>query len=84
MSKVNMSKEVEKLLKIQNALDKYKFHLCVHTDLEKECKWFLFMYFPNIENYLSSYNRPILSSIHTTIDELEDYLKKYDGFKGRW
>ena len=31
-----MSKDVEKLIKIQNTIDKNRYHLFVETDLEKK------------------------------------------------
>lgn len=30
-----MSEEIEKLIKVQGILNKNRFHLCIHTDLEK-------------------------------------------------
>lgn len=78
-----MSKEIEKLLKIQNRLNKKIYHLFIQTNLDNEYRWELFLYNPNIEDYLSSYNRVILDSERTTLDELEEYLKKYNGFE-RW
>lgn len=78
-----MSKEIEKLLKIQNRLNKKIYHLFIQTNLDNEYRWELFLYNPNIEDYLSSYNRAILDSERTTLDELEEYLKKYNGFE-RW
>ncbi len=78
-----MSKEIERLFKIQNLLNKNMFHLCIQTNLDDDYRWILFLYNPNVEDYLSNYNRPILDSSKTTLDELEEYLKKYDGFK-KW
>ena len=78
-----MSKEIEKLLKIQNRLDRNKYHLFIQTNLDNEYRWELFLYNPNIEDYLSSNNRIILDSERTSLDELEEYLKKYNGFD-RW
>lgn len=78
-----MNKDIEKLMKIQNRIDKHKFHLCVETNLEDKYRWVLFLYNPNIEDYFSSYNRAILTSEISTIEELEDYLKRYEGFE-RW
>ena len=78
-----MSKEIEKLLKIQNRLNKKIYHLFIQTNLDNEYRWELFLYNPNIDDYLSSYNRAILDSERTTLDELEEYLKKYGGFD-RW
>ena len=43
-----MSEEIEKLIKIQGAIDKNVFHLFVQTDLEKEFRWELYLYNPNI------------------------------------
>lgn len=76
-----MSKEVEKLIKIQGAIDKDLFHLTVEMDLENEYKWKLFLFHPNSEYYFSKYNRCILSSKTDTIEDLFEYLNKHNGFK---
>lgn len=78
-----MSKDIEKLMKIQNKLNREKYHLCIQTNLDNEYRWVLFLNNPNIEDYFSSHNRPILNSDKTTLKELEVYLKKYGGFD-RW
>ena len=78
-----INKDIEKLMKIQGRINKNRFHLCVSTNLEDEYKWVLFLYMPDEKDYFSSYNKAILDSNKTTIDELEDYLKKYDGFNWR-
>jgi len=75
-----MSEEIEKLMKIQGRINKNAFHLHVSTNLVDEYRWVLFLYIPNKEDYFSDYNRPILDSSRTTVDELEEYLNKYDGF----
>lgn len=75
-----MSKEIEKLIKIQGRINKNKFHLCVNTNLTDQCDWVLFLFNPNIDDYFSSYNMPILSSRIDSIEYLEEYLKKHDGF----
>ena len=74
-----MNKDIEKIIKIQNKISD-RFHLCVHTDLEKELKWVLFINFRDERDYFSSYNQPILDSNRSSIEELEDYLKKYDNY----
>lgn len=79
-----MSKDIEKIMKIQGRLNKRAFHLHVATNLVDECKWVLFLYMPNKEDYFSDYNRPILDSSRSSVEELEDYLNKYDGFEHRW
>ena len=78
-----MNKEIEQLFKIQNRLNKNMYHLFVQTNLDNEYRWELFLYNRNIEDYLSSDNIAILDSERTTLDELEEYLKKYKGF-ARW
>lgn len=78
-----MNKEIEQLFKIQNRLNKNMYHLFVQTNLDNEYRWELFLYNRNIEDYLSSDNIAILDSERTTLDELEEYLKKYNGFT-RW
>lgn len=78
-----MSKEIEKLMKIQAMIDKKKYHLCVTTDLQDKYSWVLFLYNPNIDDYFSYHNRPILDSTIDTVDELFEYLKRHGGFEGR-
>lgn len=75
-----MSKEIEQLMKIQNRINKNRFHLCVSTDLEKEYRWTLFQYFPDIEDYFNEFNAPIMSSVVDSIDDLMKYLEKHNGF----
>lgn len=78
-----MNEDIEKIMKIQNKLNTQRFHLCIRTDLSEKCEWLLFQNIPNIDDYLSSSNMPILTSYKTSVDELEDYLRKYEGFD-RW
>lgn len=75
-----MSKDIERLIKIQGAINRNMYHLHVSTNLEDNYKWILFLYNPNTKDYLSNYNRPILTSAVDSIDYLIDYLNKHDGF----
>lgn len=75
-----MDKDIEKLIKIQGAINKNVYHLYIETDLETEYKWVLFLFNPNVKNYFSEYNRPILTSSIDSIDYLVDYLEKHNGF----
>ena len=79
-----MSKEIEKLLKIQSKLNGGRFHLCIQTNLEDDYKWALIQYFPNTDDYFSNFNAPIMESSVDTLDELISYLKKHNGFKIEW
>jgi len=79
-----MKEEIEKLIKIQGAINKDIYHLFIETDLEKNYRWALYLYNPNIEDYLSRYNRSILISSTDSVDDLIDYLEKHDGFKRTW
>ena len=79
-----MNKDIEKLIKIGGKINKNRYHLCIDTDLENKYSWVLFLYFPDDRDYFSSYNPPIMDSNRSTIDELKDYLDKYDGFSRRW
>lgn len=79
-----MSKEIEELIKIQGSINKNKYHLSVSTDLEKEYRWVLFLYFPNKEDYFSDFNHPIMQSSIDSIDDLKKYLETHDGFSRRW
>lgn len=76
-----MNKDVERLIKIQNVINKNKYHLFVQTDLEKNYKWVLFLNNPNLENYFSNYNPAIMNSNIDSLDDLEEYLKKHEGFR---
>lgn len=75
-----MDKDIEKLIKIQGAINKDVYHLYIETDLETEYRWVLFLFNPNVKNYFSEYNRPILTSSIDSIDYLVDYLEKHNGF----
>jgi hypothetical protein len=78
-----MSEEIEKLIKIQGAINRNIYHLHVETDLENSYNWILFQYFPD-EKYFSRYNQPILNSNVDSIDYLIDYLKKHNGFRDQF
>ena len=78
-----MSEEIEKLIKIQGVLNRSRYHLNIHTDLEKSYRWILFQVLDNVEDYLSSNNRPIMESSVDTIDDLIKYLEKHDGLSRR-
>lgn len=75
-----MSKEIEKLIKIQGAINKNIYHFYVETNLENDYRWALYLYNPNTKDYFSEHNRPILISYIDTIDYLIDYLENHDGF----
>lgn len=79
-----VKKEIERLWKIQDRLNKRAFHLHIETNLVDKYVWALYLYMPNIEDYFSSYNRAILDSTRSNVEELEFYLSRYDGFDGRW
>lgn len=79
-----MNKDIERLIKIQGAINKNIYHFFVETNLEDDYRWILFLYNPNVENYFSEYNRPILTSREDTIDYLIDYLERHDGFIRRF
>lgn len=75
-----MSKDIEKLIKIQGAINKNIYHFYVETNLENDYRWVLYLYNPNTKDYFSEYNRPILISSIDSIEYLTDYLEKHDGF----
>lgn len=75
-----MSKEIETLIKIQGKINKNKYHLHVDTDLEKEYRWVLFLNFPNREDYFSNHNIPIMYSNVDSIEDLDHYLNKHEGY----
>lgn len=79
-----MSEEIEKIIKIQGAINKNVYHLWIRTDLEKECNWRLYRVFEDFEKYMSNDNRPILESDIDSIDDLITYLEKHNGISNRW
>lgn len=79
-----MNKDIEKLVKVQNKVNKNRYHLWIQTDLEDNYKWALFQYMPNTEDYFSKYNGAILTSTVDSLDDLINYLEKHDGFNNRW
>lgn len=79
-----MNKDIEKLIKIQDKINNQKYHLHVYTDLKDKYDFALYINFRDERDYLNSLNQPILASVYKdTVENLEDYLKKHDGF-GRW
>ena len=79
-----MSKEIEKLIKVQGIINKDKFHLCIQTDLEEKAEWYLYQVFADVDHYLSNSNSSIMDSKTDSIDELIKYLENHNGFKVRW
>lgn len=79
-----MNKDIEKLIKIQDKINNQKYHLHVYTDLKDKYDFALYINFRDERDYLNPLNQPILASMYKdTVENLEDYLKKHDGF-GRW
>lgn len=76
-----MSEEIEKLVKIQGILNREKYHLHIHTDLEKEAEWWLYQKFADMDHYMSCDNSAILDSKRDTIEDLINYLEKHNGYK---
>ena len=79
-----MSEEIERLIKVQGILNKNRFRLCIHTDLEKNAEWYLYQILANVDHYLSPENSSIMDSRKDSIDDLINYLEKHDGFKSRF
>ena len=79
-----MNAEIERLWKLKDRIDRRKFHLHIETNMVDMYRWALYLYMPNIDDYLSSWNRAILTSEKSTLNELEVYLMNYDGFDKRW
>ena len=79
-----MSKEIDKLIKLQGRINKNLYHLHVHTNLEDFYEWRLYRMLPDLNQYLSEENRPILDSEVDSIDDLMNYLEKHNGFDKGW
>lgn len=79
-----MSKDIEKLIKVQGIINKDKYHLAIRTDLEEKADWRLYQVFRDVEDYLSNENTAILSSEIDSIEDLINYLEKHNGFIRRW
>ena len=78
-----MNKEIEKLIKVQGIINKDKFHLCIHTDLEEKAEWYLYQVFADVNQYLSKSNSSIMDSKTDSIDDLIKYLENHNGLKVR-
>lgn len=76
-----MKKEIEKIIKIQNKLNKRNFHLGVETDLEEKTRWSLYLNFRDFDKYMSNDNRAIMESEIDSLDDLINYLEKHEGFR---
>lgn len=81
---INIKDEIEKILKVKGIINEYNFHLCVETDFESYYTWVLFLKFPEMEQYMSKDNRPIMKSSIDSIDDLIKYLEKHGGLEQRW
>lgn len=79
-----MSEEIEKLIKVQGILNRRKYHLCIHTDLEKQADWWLYQVFAEVDHYLSRENSAIMESGKDSIDDLIKYLENHNGFERRF
>lgn len=78
-----MNKDIEMLIKIQGKINN-RYHLHIDTDLKDNYRFLLFIKFPDDRDYFSSWNQPILSTMHgDTVEDLEKYLKTHEGFS-RW
>ena len=79
-----MSEEIEKLIKVQVILNRDRYHLCIHTDLENNAEWYLYQVLADYDHYMSFDNSSILNSKTDTIDDLINYLEKHNGFGKRF
>lgn len=70
----------KKIMDIHNRLNN-KFHLSVTTDFTTMIKWVLYIKFENPNIYFDNKNIAILRSEIDTLEDLENYLKKHDGFE---
>lgn len=76
MNEVN----IEKLIKLQGAVNKDIFHLHISINLSNyEYEWVLFKVLDNFDDYMAWINRPVMSSNLHTIYELEQYLLENNG-----
>ena len=76
MNEVN----IEKLIKLQGAVNKDLFHLSISINLsDYSYEWVLFKVLDNFDDYMAWINRPVMSSNLHTINELETYLLENNG-----
>lgn len=74
-------KDYDKILDIQNRIDRNKYHLTISTDLTTYVSWKIFKKFEDFDTYMSADNTDILNSYENTVEELEKYLEENDGFR---
>lgn len=76
-----MDANLEKLIKLQGAVNKDMYHLHITVNIiDDTYEWILFKVLDSYEEYMSWTNRPIMSSDMHTMSELEIYLKQNNGF----
>lgn len=74
----------EKLMKILAVYNKEKYCLCVYAK-GQERVYDLYLMRENVEDFISDYNTPILSSDYgDTVNDLISYLKNHNGFVKEW
>lgn len=77
-----MNKDIERLIKIQDKLNTNRYHLHVYTDLKDDYSFALYINFRDERDYLNPLNHAILATMYKdTIDDLENYLNKHEGFR---
>ena len=80
-----MNKDIETLIKIQDKINRRRYHLHVDTDLQEKFRFLLFINFNDERDYFSTLNFPILSTRDgDTVEDLMKYLEKHDGFNEMW
>lgn len=74
-------KNVIKLQKELEKLDRDYFHICVEVDVNNNVKWQVYYSNMNDKDYLKRNNKPILDSINNSVDDIEKLNKKFKKIK---
>lgn len=74
-------KNVIKLQKELEKLDRDYFHICVEVDVNNNVKWQVYYSNMNDKDYLKRNNKPILDSINNSVDDIEKLNKKFEKIK---
>ena len=74
-------KNIIKLQKELEKLDRDYFHICIEVDVNNNVKWQVYYSNMNDKDYLKRNNKPILDSINNSLDDIEKLNKKFKKIK---
>ena len=71
--------DIEKLIRIQGAVNRDNYHLYIHIDMWDNYTWILYRMLDDFNEYMHSDNKPIMTSKDYTVDNLIRFLLDNNG-----